>query len=114
MAMFATTVTHFLPEHFPEPHEYDIDRYAAPRREHAQAGAYVPYGLGRHTCLGLRFAEIQSVATLATLVHCLELEMSPPDCRLDVDHTPSMRPSRSFRMRMHPRIAPETPPGPAS
>ena len=109
MAMAATAVTHFLPEHFPEPYEYDIDRYTAPRREHAQAGAYVPYGLGHHTCLGLRFAEIQSVATLATLVHRADLEMSPPGYRLEVENTPSIRPSRSFKIRMHRRVAPETP-----
>ena len=112
MAMFATAVTHFLSEHFPRPYEYDIDRYAAPRREHAQAGAYVPYGLGHHTCLGLRFAEVQSVATLATLVHCADLEMSPPEYRLEVKHTPSIRPSRSFKMRIHRRVVPEAPRAP--
>ncbi len=103
MAMVASAVTHFLPEHFPDPYEYDIDRYAEPRREHTQAGAYVPYGLGHHTCLGQRFAEIQSVATLATLVHHAEFEMIPPGYRLQVDYSPSARPSQSFRVRMHRR-----------
>ena len=103
MALAASAVTHFLPEHFPDPYEYDIDRYAEPRREHVQAGAYVPYGLGHHTCLAQRFAEIQSVATLAALVHHAELEMIPPGYRLQVDYSPSPRPSRSFRVRIHRR-----------
>lgn len=110
MVMFAMTVTHFLPEHFPNPYEYDIDRYANPRREHAQKGAYVPFGLGHHTCVGRQFAEIQSVATLATLLRYAEMEMSPPGYRLTVRHMPSVRPSPSFKVRMHPRIAPAAPP----
>ena len=109
MVMFAMTVTHFLPEHFPNPYEYDIDRYANPRREHAQKGAYVPFGLGHHTCVGRQFAEIQSVATLATLLRYAEMEMSPPGYRLTVRHMPSVRPSPSFKVRMHPRIAPAAP-----
>ena len=52
------TVPHFLPEFFPEPEEFDIDRYHAPRNERRLDGAYAPFGLGDHTCLGAGIAEI--------------------------------------------------------
>ena len=54
----AMTVPHFLPELYPEPEKFDIDRYHAPRNEHRQRGAYAPFGLGDHTCLGAGIAEI--------------------------------------------------------
>ncbi len=55
--IMATTVPHYLPEYFPHPERFDIDRYLPDRAEHRQPGAYAPFGLGPHRCLGSGFAE---------------------------------------------------------
>src|SRR5258708_13264376 len=62
----AMTVPHILPELYPDPEQFDIDRFHAPRNEHRQRGAYAPFGLGDHTCLGAGIAEIQLKVTIAT------------------------------------------------
>ena len=55
----ATSVPHYLPECFPEPDRFDIERYTEARAEHRQPYAYAPFGLGPHRCLGNGFAEVQ-------------------------------------------------------
>ncbi len=78
----AMTVPHFLPELFPDPETFDIDRYREPRNEHRQRGAYAPFGLGEHTCLGAGIAEIQLMVITATLLHTYRFELDPPDYQL--------------------------------
>lgn len=48
----AMPVAHHLPELYPEPEWFDIDRFLPERREHGQPGAYAPFGFGAHSCLG--------------------------------------------------------------
>ena len=76
------TVPHFLPELFPEPKQFDIDRYREPRNEHRQRGAYAPFGLGEHTCLGAGIAEIQLMVITATLLSTYQFQLDPPDYQL--------------------------------
>lgn len=106
----ATAVPHFLPDLFPEPYTFDIDRYSEPRREHARAGAFAPFGTGVHTCLGSRFAQSQMMVTLATLLHALELELDPPGYELKVRSTPVTMPV-GLRVRVSgaPRPSSEAP-----
>lgn len=95
----ASGVTHFLPEFFPEPERFDIERYLPDRAEDKQRLAYVPYGLGHHRCLGAGMAEPLLVLTLATLVRETELEMAPKDYDLRVSCAPVPTPSSKFRVR---------------
>ncbi|MBA2679355.1 MAG: cytochrome P450 [Ktedonobacteraceae bacterium] len=78
----AMTVPHFLPELFPHPERFDIDRYHEPRNEHRQRGAYAPFGLGEHTCLGAGIAEIQLMIIAATLLSSYQFELEPLDYQL--------------------------------
>lgn len=88
----ATAVPHFLPEYFPDPTTFDVDRYGSDRHENAQPGAFAPFGTGVHACLGARFAQSQMIVTLATLLHDLELDIDPPDYRLRVKSNPVTMP----------------------
>lgn len=88
----ATAVPHFLPELYPDPHVFDIDRYGPERREHVQRGAFAPFGVGVHACLGARFAQSQMLVTLATLLRLLALEIDPPGYRLRVRSNPVTMP----------------------
>ncbi|MBV9691693.1 MAG: cytochrome P450 [Ktedonobacteraceae bacterium] len=78
----AMAVSHFLPELFPHPLSFDCDRYHEPRNEHRQRGAYAPFGLGDHSCLGVGIAETQLVVTVATLLFLFQLELDPPGYEL--------------------------------
>jgi cytochrome P450 len=96
----AMIVPHFLAEFFPEPEEFDIDRFHAPRNEHRQDGAYAPFGLGDHTCLGAGIAEIQLAVTIATIFHDYQLELDPPTYKLRIENQPTPAPSKDFRVKI--------------
>ena len=96
----ATTVTHRLPQFFPDPERFDIDRYLPDRGEHRQTYAYVPFGVGTHRCLGNGFAEAQILLTIAAILHTAELEMLPPGYDLKVVNRPTPRPGGRFRIKV--------------
>ena len=96
----ATSAPHFLPEYFPNPEQFDIDRYLPGREEHKQPGAYSPFGLGAHGCLGSGFANLQIVLTLATLLHDAEIKLDPPNYRLKMVVAPFQAPDDRFRFRI--------------
>ena len=97
--MIPASVPHRLPEFFPDPERFDADRYSPERREHLQQGAYSPFGLGHHACLGRLLAEVQMVLTLGTLLHRTEIVQEAPDYRLRTIHKPGPRPDDGFKVR---------------
>ena len=99
----ATSVPHYLPECFPDPDRFDIERYTEARSEHRQPYAYAPFGLGPHRCLGNGFAEVQIAVTMATLLHEVDLTLHPSRYRLKTAELPLPRPRGSFRVRASPR-----------
>jgi cytochrome P450 len=96
----AMTVPHFLPELYPEPEKFDIDRFHAPRNEHCRDGAYAPFGLGDHRCLGAGIAEIQMMVTIATIFHDNQLQLDPPTYKLRIENQPTPAPSKDFRVKI--------------
>jgi cytochrome P450 len=73
----ATTVSQFLSRLFPNPESFDVDRYRDPRNEHRQPGAFAPFGIGDHSCLGASIAEIQLIVIFATLLRNYRWEIDP-------------------------------------
>lgn len=100
------TVTHFLPEFFPEPYKFDIDRYLPHRNEHKQRYVYAPFGLGNHKCLGGGFAEALIALTIATIVRDTDPEFANPNYELKTTSSPTLRPDRKFCIRFPPRKMP--------
>ena len=96
----AFPATHYMEQHFPEPEKFDIDRYAPPRDEHKQTGAYAPFGLGTHVCGGARWTELQMVANLLLMARHLELELVPGNYKLKLSPLPKTSPNKKFRFRV--------------
>ena len=97
------TVAHHLPQCFPNPKRFDIDRFLPERNEHSQPGAFAPFGLGTHRCLGSSFAEVQVVLSLLTIAHHAEITMDPPDYNLKIGQTTAPHPAKSFKFRLRRR-----------
>lgn len=98
--IIGTTVSHYLPQFYPNPETFDIDRYLPERKEQRQPGAFAPFGGGPHTCLGAGFAETEIILTLATLLHSTRLAMVPADYTLKIDPSPTPSPNRDFRFQV--------------
>ncbi|MDY7089236.1 MAG: cytochrome P450 [Actinomycetota bacterium] len=91
--LVATSVPHQLPEHFPDPGRFDIDRDFATARK---ASVYAPFSVGSHTCLGAGMTEVLSVATMALLLRRLTVTPARPDRPLRITATPGPNPGRRF------------------
>lgn len=98
--MLATTVPHFMDEYFPHAARFDIDRYARPRSEHLQKGAYSPFGRGPHSCVGQGMAEGLMAINLARIFHRYDLALTAPDYELETRLTPTPGPAMRFRARV--------------
>ena len=97
--VIAQTATHYSEEAFPDPWKFDIDRYAPPRNEHMGRG-YAPFGLGTHSCLGSRWADLHIVINLLMLTHHFKIELARPYKRLPMDPLPSQSPSNKLKFRL--------------
>jgi sterol 14-demethylase len=76
-----------LPECFPEPDRYDPDRYAEGREEDAQLFAWIPFGAGRHRCVGAAFAMMQLKAIFSTLLRAYDFSLAQPPESYRNDHS---------------------------
>jgi cytochrome P450 len=94
---FAQTVTHYLDEYFSDPYTFDPHRFENGRGE---AGAFAPYTLGAHLCLGAGMAETQMMLILARLLHNLRLELPSPDYEVAIYASPLPNPGENFVVRV--------------
>jgi cytochrome P450 len=92
----ATTVPHFLPQFFPNPHDFDIDRFDPPRSEHKQSGAFAPFGAGAHLCLGMGLAEVQIMSIVSALLHWFEFSLESPNYTIKPITNPTLSPGNKF------------------
>ncbi|MCA9925913.1 MAG: cytochrome P450 [Anaerolineales bacterium] len=94
---FAQTVTHYLPEFYPKPHRFDPMRFAKGAGR-GVPGAFAPYTLGAHLCLGAGIAEAQMMLILARLLHNLELSLESPAYEVTIHAAPLPNPGRKFKV----------------
>jgi sterol 14-demethylase len=79
-------VSNRIPEDFPEPDEFRPQRYAEPRQEDlVNRWTWIPFGAGRHRCVGSAFAMMQIKAIFSVLLRDYEFELaqSPESYRND-------------------------------
>ncbi len=67
-----------MPENFPEPDAYQPGRYLPGREEDRQNFAWIPFGAGRHRCVGAAFAMMQLKAIFSILLRRYEFELAQP------------------------------------
>jgi cytochrome P450 len=94
--MVANGVTHFLPEYYPAPEQFKIDRDFKSQPPHV----YSPYSLGAHTCLGAGLAESLLMLSTAVIVHRAEMVLDRPDFQAQIISTPAPNPGSGFRVRV--------------
>jgi sterol 14-demethylase len=68
-------VAHREEAHFADAARFDPKRYAPGREEDKKPYAYIPFGGGRHVCLGNSFAMLQIKTILAALLRHYDFEL---------------------------------------
>ncbi|MGZ8176838.1 cytochrome P450 [Williamsia sp. SKLECPSW1] len=81
-------ISNRLPEDFPDPDAFDPDRYQKPRQEDlANRWTWIPFGAGRHRCVGAQFAMMQLKAIFSVLLQNYDFEMVQPADSYRNDHS---------------------------
>lgn len=81
-------VSNRLADDFPDPDTFDPDRYLKPRQEDlVNRWTWIPFGAGRHRCVGAQFAIMQLKAIFSVLFQNYEFEMAQPADSYHNDHS---------------------------
>ena len=74
---YCSWASHRLPEVFPEPEAFIPDRFSPEAKAKLPKGAYVPFGGGSRTCIGMRFGLIEVKTIAALILRRARLELEP-------------------------------------
>jgi sterol 14-demethylase len=81
-------ISNRIPENFPEPDSFDPNRYAEPRQEDlVNRWTWIPFGAGRHRCVGAAFAMLQLKAIFSVLLRDYTFELAQPSETYRNDHS---------------------------
>jgi sterol 14-demethylase len=81
-------VSNRIAEDFPDPDAFDPDRYNKPREEDVlHRWTWIPFGAGRHRCVGAAFGTMQIKAIFSVLVREYDFEMTQPSENYRNDHS---------------------------
>jgi len=102
---YCSWASHRLPEVFPEPEAFVPERFAPEARAKLPKGAYVPFGGGSRTCIGMRFGQME-IRTIATLILQRVRPGLLPGHTMRVRQMPTLSPDGGLPMLLQEREAP--------
>jgi cytochrome P450 len=102
---YSSWASHRLPDVWPEPEAFVPERFAPEAKAALPKGAYVPFGGGSRTCIGMRFGqmEIKTIVTLLLQRHRLELF---PGRTMTIRQMPTLSPREPLEMTVRARGVP--------
>jgi cytochrome P450 len=94
---YSSWASHHLPDVFPEPEAFRPERFTAEAKAALPKGAYVPFGGGSRTCIGMRFGQLE-VRAIATLILSRFTLALADDYRLEIRQMPTISPKHGLPM----------------
>jgi sterol 14-demethylase len=81
-------ISNRIAEDFPDPDAFVPERYDKPREEDVvHRWTWIPFGAGRHRCVGAAFATMQIKAIFSVLLREYDFEMTQPSESYRNDHS---------------------------
>lgn len=99
---YCSWASHRLPEVFPEPEAFVPERFAPEAKAALPKGAYVPFGGGSRTCIGMRFGQMEVKAVVTAILQRFRLEALPGH-RMTVRQMPTLSPRGGLPMTVRAR-----------
>jgi cytochrome P450 len=101
---YCSWASHRLPDVFEEPEHFRPDRFAPEAKAALPKGAYVPFGGGSRTCIGMRFGQLE-IRTIATaLLRRYRLELADPGLVPSIRQMPTLSPRGGLPMVVRERV----------
>jgi cytochrome P450 len=88
---YSSWASHHLPDVWDAPHEFRPQRFAPEARDRLPKGAYVPFGGGSRTCIGMRFGQAEIAVIASKILQRYRLDVAP-GYRLRVRQMPTIGP----------------------
>ncbi len=101
---YCSWASHHLPDVFDAPEQFRPERFAPDAKATLPKGAYVPFGGGSRTCIGMRFGQLE-VRTIATLLLSRFSFSLRDDFALQIRQMPTISPKDGVPVRVHARTA---------
>src|SRR5580693_7730428 len=99
---YSSWASHHLPDVYPDPEEFRPERFAPDAKAALPKGAYVPFGGGSRTCIGMRFGQLE-IRTIATLLLSRFTLTVPDDFKIEIRQMPTISPRRGLPVIVHAR-----------
>jgi cytochrome P450 len=99
---YCSWASHRLPDVWPEPERFDPQRFAPANRERIPKGAYVPFGGGSRTCIGMRFGQQEIRTIAAAILERFEPQLVP-GYELEVRQMPTIGPKHGLPLILRAR-----------
>jgi cytochrome P450 len=99
---YCSWASHHLPDVFPDPHTFHPERFSPEAKSALPKGAYIPFGGGSRTCIGMRFGQLE-IRTIATLLLSRFALTLPEDFRLTIRQMPTISPKAGLPLIVSPR-----------
>jgi cytochrome P450 len=99
---YSSWASHHLPDVFPEPEAFVPERFTAENRAKLAKGAYVPFGGGSRTCIGMRFGQLEVKAIASAILQRCRLELIG-GTEMSIRQMPTLSPRGGLPMIVRPR-----------
>jgi len=96
---YSSWVSHHLPHVFPDPERFEPERFEAERKAALPKGAYIPFGGGSRTCIGMRFGQLE-IRAIATLILSRCSLVTPAGLELRIRQAPTIGPRDGLPVRV--------------
>ena len=104
---YSSWASHHLPDVWPEPEAFRPERFSEQAKKLIPKGAYVPFGGGSRTCIGMRFGQMEIRAIATALLRRVRLE-SAAGYQLSLSQMPTLTPRGGMPMTVQERGLAET------
>jgi cytochrome P450 len=81
---------HHNPKQWPDPEAFKPERFASDAAPGNRRGAYLPFGVGAHQCIGMHFAMMEAQLAVAMLLQRFRFRLAPGH-EVEIDRSVALR-----------------------
>lgn len=101
---YSSWASHHLPDVFREPERFIPERFTPEGKAAMRKGAYIPFGGGSRTCIGMRFGQLEIRTIASSIIRSFSFEL-PSDFKLSIRQMPTISPRHGLPVILRERGA---------